>query len=524
MNLKLTKLMFNLLFLLFLFFSFHFHTSNAQETATLAINSLTKKERHKVLQCKETELPYRIRTPNGKLEFACASHELFPVYVKMIGDSLQLCFNNESFKIVIGTSNETFCVSNWKNLDLATLTKVVRASNILFYLKRAREYFLSHPVFGADYQDFESQGVSKLTVVRIDQPLSWANGLPTKYTKQPLINNIVTIPPSNKGVAAEFAWGKEIWFGLPTVVKIKSDLEVVGDILDQRNIKQIIATPFVVNYLVESSSNFVRSLTDPIYKAYFYHPFTPIFSLLIMQGVVELIPKLIKLGGKTHKKDILLDGAMIPEIIYNEFSHIVLTHYYAVRSINNFNSLLLNESVANYFSTKISKNEVMVKHFAHAYVGLADRKREKKIPYYRADFEFEQEVIFSSYGLSFFYKFDEIFGPTLADVIIAKTFQSFLVAEGLVKSLETNDLNKKLTIPYFIKKASVVVTDQFSCEIFLAAAKQDQKDHKNQTDGNPNWGIWGILDLEKIDCHDSSSTFLKILYQKISAIAASTGS
>lgn len=285
----------------------------------------------------------------------------------------------ENFKVVVGRSSEA------APLDESEVGK--KASNVLFHLEFARSYFKNH---------LKSISLPEKTIVRIeikDTFLSEFHFAHEKFSTQS--NNAETIPPSDRmRYAGVPSWGNEIWFRPPAVIKTKSDLERMGQLMDNPAYKGPVRESYIERSATTLASGAASGTTA--YAEY------ELGYLLGMLSFVEVFPKFLKLTGKTYKKKMLLDTAMIPEIIYHEYGHVALYDYLSFDE-----KTPVVEGLANYFAAKMINYHKLgfdLKKFGKGYGGYTGKSPK--------NYDYSNETkshSHSSFLLSLFWSLDKEF-------------------------------------------------------------------------------------------------------------------
>lgn len=237
-------------------------------------------------------------------------------------------------------------------LDLRELseTEKKKAGTVLYHLAVARKYFSE--VLGSEF-------VSTLPTltVRIEMPKPYNENLHflSEATEEEF-NNALTIPASgNKALASVTKWGTEIWFRPMKAIEINNPVYQVMDQVDRMD------PTAVVGPVID------REVTDLASQAAITGSFSSVdylgslSQILFTVGALEVLPKVVKFATKSIKSEAYLDTALIPEVIYHEFSHVALSDFISVRK-----STPLNEGMANYFAAVINDSAKIAAHNGEA--------------------------------------------------------------------------------------------------------------------------------------------------------------
>lgn len=365
------------------------------------------------LQCSEEELPLRVRTEKS-LDVGCIKISSLK---NLSADSH--CFEGAFFKIVHDKNSDPICFNDWKNLNTKEdILRIIRATTVYTSLTRAKEYFDTHTLFSSKTL-FETYPL----IIRVDQTSKYDSDKRYNLEVEEK-NNALTIGPSSFEDSFETEdgsvldpWHKEINFSQPKFLKIKGNIQRVGEVLRKRNVKNIIMYPIYMEKAFESVQELTYALTNDFYKKYFYHPQTHLYSIAVTQLFVELLPELIIQPGKLFKRSIRLDTAMFPEVSYHEYVHIVLGDYFHYAQYT-----LLNESIAHYYATQISGfNSLLVdnKYDNKGYnIVSANFKSKEK---YSLDYLFDKSSVYSSFGLTVIKEWENIIGKNLLETLVSST-------------------------------------------------------------------------------------------------------
>ncbi len=301
-------------------------------------------------------------------------------------------FKGQYFSINSGTSEKAV----QKNSKLA-----LRACTAYYHLEKARKFFIDH----FDINPFEKE---KRITVRIEMNQAFDDSvhfLPEKFGT--VFNNAITIPPSSRMKLDEIdSWGYEIWFAPKKVIKLKSSLEQSTDIL---------TSPAVMGNLIYSvAEKELTIMIQDLARGVEWNKFSRNFylqSLMYSVGITALIPNLLKWSSKVSKKKIFLDSGLIPEVIYHEYVHFALAN-----KINIGHSSPVGESVANYFASKISSRNNILKNSRPYMKGLVkiDGSKIKKYKYIFDDSRYAQ----ADFGFKFLHALHKELGSEFDSILV----------------------------------------------------------------------------------------------------------
>lgn len=232
-------------------------------------------------------------------------------------------FENEHFKIVYRTDEQAIKI-NHKHTVLQ-----LKAATVFYHLTLARRYFQDL------MQDHFPQNIHQLTV-RID--LENKYDVKQKYLPQTSYNTALSIPPSLPN--SKEKWGHEIWFrpGKFEFKKVNNNELVeqgvkIYDALIVSN--QYIDTLRIIDKVLKDKTDGIEDDLAELGKGFAIDKANRFF--------LELILNKINYGVK------FLETALNNEVIYHEYTHIVLSNFISIRSPS-----LLAEGVASFYATQIS--------------------------------------------------------------------------------------------------------------------------------------------------------------------------
>jgi len=249
-------------------------------------------------------------------------------------------FEGKYFKIVEATSNQAISFDSKEKLKL-------KAATVYYHLTKARSYFVNK--LESDFIKNYSQITIRLNLTNKFNDL----GKFANVKNDPQFNNAVTIP-SGKGFASRGVepWQSEIWFRPSKIINVK---ELGGYDQQSREVKSML-------YSFRKSTHmmtFRRFLTNLILGDYGnLGNETLVSSLFRTAGSSFIIETAYQTTGivasKLSRQQYSLEAALVPEIIYHEFSHLVLSDEIDINT-----STPLNEGMADYFAGKIAESEAL---------------------------------------------------------------------------------------------------------------------------------------------------------------------
>jgi len=256
-------------------------------------------------------------------------------------------FDGKYFKVVKGKSEDAIALNE---VDETTRLK---AANVYYHLNKARDFWVN--TIHSKYVE----NLPKITV-RIEH-INKFSDLGHYYNDliEPQYNNALSIPPGTPMDGAKTpdgkpiaAWDREIWFR--PVKKIRTaDLPnhgvgAAGNPLAAYT--AMLAKPVESTTLSLFIQNTLLDIFHPTELA------TP-YETSVFQEVGTIALTVLALQTTKHmdklflEKYYYLDTAMIPEIIYHEFSHMALSDHLVIS-----HSTPVNEGMADYFATTLGDN------------------------------------------------------------------------------------------------------------------------------------------------------------------------
>jgi len=254
-------------------------------------------------------------------------------------------FEGKHFRIVRGKSNEAIKFDDSEEL-------IFKAATVYYHLTKARNYFLNH-IRSALVAD-QGQMIIRLELTNQFSEL----GHFAHDNLDPQSNNALTVP-GGKGLASRGVqpWETEIWFRPKKRVHI-DDLKVNG--LANQEFKGLMRgfrnqihmqslQKFMVNILQVMMGTSRQSSPFSIDNV-----FRTAGSSVIMEFGYQFIDPITKLASR---KWYWLDTALIPEIIYHEYSHAALSDHLLLT-----HSTAVIEGMADFFAGQIAGSPKLAKH------------------------------------------------------------------------------------------------------------------------------------------------------------------
>jgi hypothetical protein len=273
-------------------------------------------------------------------------------------------FDGEHFKIVNGKGDDAIKFDADEALTF-------RAATAYYHLTKARTYFI---------EKIKSDYVAKLPkmVIRIEHSNQFSElGHFTHDKYDPQFNNALTIP-AGEGLASKGVkpWGNEIWFRPAKRVNIK-ELKVNG-LANQEF--QVLMAGFREQIHMQSLQRFLSNTVMAMTQENAVSPFSTdnlirtVGSSIIMELGYQFMDPITKFFSR---KWYWLDTAVVPEIIYHEYSHVALSDHLVLS-----HSTAIIEGMADYFAGQMANSPKLAMNIKkyNTYNGKdAKRKQDYKI-------------------------------------------------------------------------------------------------------------------------------------------------
>jgi hypothetical protein len=280
-------------------------------------------------------------------------------------------FDGEHFVIVRGKSDEAVRFDADKSLTF-------RAATAYYHLTKARDYFINK--IQSDYV----RDIPKM-VIRIEHTNQFSElGHFSHDNLEPQFNNALTIPAgeglSSRGVKP---WGMEIWFRPSKKINIK-DLKTNN--LQNKEFQTVMAG-FRNQIHMQSLQRFLTGAVLAMTEAGAPNPFAlesvirTAGSSVVMEAGYQFLDPITKFFSRRWY---WLDTAVVPEIIYHEYSHAALSDHLELS-----HSTAIIEGMADYFAGQIAdspKLATSIKKY-NTYNGKdATKKQDYMIQFEQGDY------------------------------------------------------------------------------------------------------------------------------------------
>lgn len=283
----------------------------------------------------------------------------FNAIIEMV--ELQNLLNEEAyegkyFKIVAGKNESAVSLKDSEELQL-------KAATTYYHLSKARDFFVNE--VKSDFVGNLPQITIRLNLTNVFNEI----GHFAHDNMNPQFNNALSIPEGVGYPARNIApWGPEIWFRPSKEINIKDYPELAGN-------------PGLKNSLTRfRNQNHMDNLERFMYQLFGSATGNQVDPKDIMRTVgssllIEVVYQTSDIAADFFSQKIYrLDTALVPEIIYHEFSHIALSNVLELT-----HSTPVNEGMADYFAGKIANSKKLatkIKDY-NLYSGKEVRKKQQ---------------------------------------------------------------------------------------------------------------------------------------------------
>lgn len=314
-------------------------------------------------------------------------------------------FDGKYFKIVKGKSDEAIRFN-----DQDTLL-VSKAANVYYHLTKARNYWF-------DVMRTRAPENLAKVVVRLEMKNVFdSQGHFAHDNRDPQFNNALSIPsgqtPNWVPADRQRKWEKEIWFRPMKKIETK-DLPGMGPNPLTTSL-QVLEEPFI-NY---TTNRFSQSIIEHIfYPSYAANPLW--VDVIRFAGTIALTKAVIEASKHTDRlfadKYYYLDTAMVPEVIYHEYAHLILSDHLELS-----HSTPVIEGMADYFAASLAdKRRVYAPVKGYSNAAIKDTDSKKKYTHWYESNRFAT----SDFTLSVLWDVRDVLGEEIGNEVVyeARTF------------------------------------------------------------------------------------------------------
>lgn len=330
-------------------------------------------------------------------------------------------FDGKYFRIVHAKSNEPIAFDE-KNEELRT-----KAATVYYHLNKARDFWVNY---------IQSEVAAKLPkiVVRLEIKNQFDElGHFANDNRAPQFNNALSVPggetPGWVPAEKQDKWNKEIWFR-PKKKILTKELGPMGP--NPLESSLLVLQKPIIDF-TRGQLN-VRLIEQIFYPAYVSRPLHE--DLIRFAGTYALLKAVIH-GSKYADplfmdKYFYLDSAMVPEIAYHEYAHIVLSDHLEMS-----HSTPVNEGIADYFAAVQSgKRKIYAKVSGHSNAAAKDTQEKRKYSHW----DESNRTATSDFVLSVLWDVRETLGETVGDRVVyeARNYLSTAnstISDGLLRAI-----------------------------------------------------------------------------------------
>lgn len=276
-------------------------------------------------------------------------------------------YEGKFFKIVQGKNDEAVRFDDSEDLQL-------KAATTYYHLNKARKFFAE--VINSSYVQNLPQITIRLDLTNVFNELGhFAND-----NLDPQYNNALSVP-GGRGYAPKNIepWGTEIWFRPSKEINIK-DFRGVADY--GGSVKNSLAS-FRRQTHIANLQQFIITMYGSSVGGNI-----PVGSVMRLVGtslVLEVLFQTSDVAAEFFSRKIYrLDSALVPEIIYHEFSHVALSDHLELT-----HSTPVNEGLADYFAGKIADSKKLatkIKDYNLFSGKQVNNKQQYRLAFERGDF------------------------------------------------------------------------------------------------------------------------------------------
>lgn len=241
-------------------------------------------------------------------------------------------YEGRFFKIVQGKNEEPIRFDESEDLQL-------KAATTYYHLNKARAYFTD--IVKSKYVQDLPQLTVRIDLINVFNEVGhFAND-----NLNPQFNNALTIP-AGKGYPPKNipAWNMEIWFRPSKEINIKDF---------QGNVELASVKGSLVNFRNQTHMTNLRQFMTSLLGGNISADPQHVMRLVGSSLLIEFVYQTSDLAAEFFSRKIYrLDSALVPEIIYHEFSHVALSNHLELS-----HSTPVNEGLADYFAGKIANSK-----------------------------------------------------------------------------------------------------------------------------------------------------------------------
>jgi hypothetical protein len=330
-------------------------------------------------------------------------------------------FDGKYFKIVLGKKNDAISFDN-DNKEI-----VKKAATVYYHLNEARNFWVN-------YMNSETAARLPKLTVRLEIKNQFDDlGHFANDNRAPQYNNALSVPsgetPEWVPTERQDKWGKEIWFRPVKSIPTK-DLGPLGP--NPLTVTLLALEQPLIDYTaVQFNVSLMQHILYPEYMT------TPIYEDAIRFAGTYALMKLIIQGSRYADrlfvdKYYYLDTAMVPEIAFHEYAHVVLSD-----NLEMSHSTPVNEGIADYFAAVQSKKrKIYAKVPGHSNATSKDTQEKRKYSHW----DETNRNATADFTLSVLWDVRETLGEEVGDKVVYESRKflktsSSTISEGLLRAI-----------------------------------------------------------------------------------------
>lgn len=330
-------------------------------------------------------------------------------------------FDGKYFKIVHGKKKDAI------SFDEKDEKLLLKAATAYYHLNAARDFWVN---------EMESEVAAELPkiTVRLDIQNQFDElGHFANDNRSPQFNNALSVPdgetPEWVPAHKQDKWGKEIWFR-PKKQILTKDLGPLGP--NPLTVSLLALEKPLIDYTAGQFN--IRIMEQIFYPSYVTRP---LHQDLIRYAGTYAVMKVIIHGSKYAdnlfvEKYFYLDTAMVPEIAYHEYAHIVLSD-----NLEMSHSTPVNEGLADYFAAVQSKHrKIYSKVRGHSNAAPKDTQEKRKYSHW----DESNRNATADFTLSVLWDVREALGEEIGDKVVYQARKylqtdSSTISDGLLRAI-----------------------------------------------------------------------------------------
>ncbi len=251
----------------------------------------------------------------------------------------------QSIEILTDLKNTEEVEGNFFKVVLGMDDKPIRFDDELYGLKAAHAYYHASLARAFYLKNFQTNHVQSLpqVIIRLEHTNFYDDASHfIRDESKADYNNALSVPASDdRRSPKEPAWGPEMWFRPAKTIKLDSAVYLTADVLTDPQVRNL----FYESIAINSATQMARDLSSVYWDFGKVDYRTHLITMAVSIGVLEILPRVVKLVSKKIKRKINMDAVMFPEIIYHEYAHIAFSDRLPLFE---FNAVV--EGYANYFA------------------------------------------------------------------------------------------------------------------------------------------------------------------------------